>query len=98
MIVVLLLVVASPVLARKWTDISGEFSVEAELVEAKDGNVQLKRSDGKIISVPVSKLSKADLDYLASIAKGIAKPDPPSPTSEEARAALEKLGGKFKFG
>ena len=44
-----------PVL-RKWTSNSGKFSVNARLVEAKDGNVQLKRPDGKIITVPVAKL------------------------------------------
>ena len=52
---------ATPVSARKWTSSDGKFSVEAELVEAKNGNVRLKRRDGKDITVPVSRLSKEDL-------------------------------------
>ena len=57
----LLLLTATPVSARKWTSSDGKFSVEAELVEAKNGNVRLKRRDGKDITVPVSRLSKEDL-------------------------------------
>ena len=75
MLLVGLLLVATPVSARKWTSSDGKFSVEAELVEAKDGNVRLKRQDGKVITVPVSKLSKADQDHLSSIAKPEKKPE-----------------------
>ncbi|MFP6657002.1 MAG: SHD1 domain-containing protein [Pirellulales bacterium] len=75
MLLVGLLLVTAPVSARKWTSSDGKFSVEAELVEAKDGNVRLKRQDGKVITVPVSKLSKADQDHLSSIAKPEKKPE-----------------------
>ena len=61
LLVGLLLVTATPVSARKWTSSDGKFSVEAELVEAENGNVRLKRRDGKDITVPVSRLSKEDL-------------------------------------
>ena len=88
--------VAAPVSARKWTSSDGKFSVEAELVEAKDGNVRLKRQDGKVITVPVSKLSKADREYLSSIAKPEKKPEAAEPTRDEAIAAIEKLGGKVE--
>lgn len=49
---------------RKWTDRSGKFSVVAELVEVKDGIVQLKKEDGKVVSLPVERLSEADQTYL----------------------------------
>lgn len=49
---------------RTWTDNTGKFSVEAELVEVKDGQAVLKRSDGKTVSVPVNRLSKADQEYV----------------------------------
>ncbi|MFP6613292.1 MAG: leucine-rich repeat domain-containing protein [Pirellulales bacterium] len=75
MLLVCLLLMAAPVSARKWTSSDGKFSVEAELVEAKDGNVRLKRQDGKVITVPVSKLSKADQDYLSSMATAAKTPD-----------------------
>ena len=85
LLVGLLLVVANPASARKWTSSNGKFSVEAELVEAKDGKVKLKQQNGKIITVPVSKLSKADRDYLATLAKSSAKPAAQS-TAERLKA------------
>ena len=69
LLVGLLLIAAAPASARKWTSNTGNFSVDAELVEVKDGNVRLKRQDGSVIAVAASKLSKADRAYLASIAK-----------------------------
>ena len=63
----LLWVMATPVSARKWISNDGKFSVEAELVEAKNGNVRLKRQDGVIVTVPLANLSKADRDYLSSV-------------------------------
>lgn len=50
--------------ARRWTDSTGRFSIEAELVEVKDGNVRLRRHDGTILSLPSEKLSEADRRYL----------------------------------
>jgi hypothetical protein len=64
-----LLLVTNPAAARKWASRDGKFSIDAELVEVRDGVVRLKRQDGRIIPVPVSKLSKADRDYLASLTK-----------------------------
>jgi uncharacterized protein (TIGR03067 family) len=58
------LISATAATARKWTDASGQFSVEAEFVEIKNGEVFLKKADGVVISVPVSKLSEADRSYL----------------------------------
>ena len=96
LLVGLLLTAAAPASARKWTSDTGEFSVEAELVEAKGGNVRLKRQDGKIITVPLTKLSKADRDFLASIDKAKKKNDATKATPEEVIAAIKKLGGQVK--
>ena len=57
----LLLATAYPVSARKWTDRTGKFSTEADLVHVKDGKAILKKSDGKVIAVPLDRLSAADL-------------------------------------
>jgi len=38
--------------------------VEARIVQAKQGWVQLEKPDGRRISLPVSKLSEADQEYL----------------------------------
>jgi len=70
----LLLLVASPVAARKWTDNTGKFSVEAELVEVKDDQVVLQKTNGKVITLPVAKLSEADREYLKSLAESDSQP------------------------
>lgn len=51
---------------RSWSDQSGKFKIEAELVEVKDGVAVLKRTDGKRIEVPVAKLSAKDQEFLKS--------------------------------
>ena len=66
--VVLAFVVCTPMaLARKWTDSTGKFSVEAEFVEFKDGKVRLKKEDGEIVTVPLEKLSQEDQQFIHSI-------------------------------
>jgi hypothetical protein len=52
---------------RKWTDRSGRFSVEAELIGVSDGNVRLRRSNGQVITVPINKLSERDQRHLESL-------------------------------
>ncbi len=81
-------------LARYWTSSNGKFSVVAELVEVKGDSVRLKKKDGKIITVPLAKLSKADRDFLAAKAKAKKKPEATKPTPEEVIAAIKKLGGR----
>lgn len=66
-LVLLLLVVAATTDAaqpRRWTDASGAFSVEAELVAVNDDSVSLKTTDGKALTVPLARLSPADRDFL----------------------------------
>jgi len=55
--------------ARKWTDATGEHTVDAEFVELKDGIVRLKTGNGKIIGVPLEKLSAVDREYLGNTIK-----------------------------
>ena len=50
---------------RTWTSKTGTYSAEAEMVELKgDGNVSLKRKDGRVIDVPLDRLSTADQEYV----------------------------------
>jgi uncharacterized protein (TIGR03067 family) len=53
--------------ARKWTDSTGQFSVEAIVLEIKDDNVLLLREDGKVAKVSIARLSQADQEYLNSL-------------------------------
>ena len=54
-----------PVHAREWTDNSGTHKIEADLVKLDDQLVVLKKSDGKVLSVPLTRLSDADHRFLA---------------------------------
>ena len=48
---------------RTWTDKNGKYSVAAAFVGFKNGKVRLKRGE-KSIDVPMSKLSKADQEWV----------------------------------
>ncbi len=47
-------------LKRTWSDSTGAFTVEAEFLGLEDGTVRLKRDDGKVLEVPLDRLSEAD--------------------------------------
>ena len=42
---------------RTWRDASGSFEVEATFVGSEEGKVTLKRKDGRLVTVPLEKLS-----------------------------------------
>ena len=69
LVLILVAMLQSPSLARKWTSRSGGFSVEAELVDVRDGTAVLKKEDGTEVSVPLSKLSLADVRYIEGVLK-----------------------------
>lgn len=52
--------------SRTWEDKSGKFSVQAEMISVSEGKVKLKRDDGKIIDVAISRLSQKDQRYIRS--------------------------------
>jgi hypothetical protein len=56
---------ASPV--RRWSDATGKYHVNAELIGVVDGKVQLKKSDGKVITIPLAKLSAQDQEALKKL-------------------------------
>ena len=49
---------------RTWTDVTGKFSVTAELVEVRGDKVVLRRQNGKQITVPLAKLNAEDQQFL----------------------------------
>lgn len=61
---------------RTWTDVTGQFTVQAAFHGYGSGQVTLKKEDGSEISVPVEKLSEPDLDYIRDLfkAKGMTPP------------------------
>jgi hypothetical protein len=52
---------------REWRNATGKYRVNAELMGVKDGKVQLKKSDGKVINIPLAKLSAQDQDALKKL-------------------------------
>ena len=51
---------------RTWTDVSGKHRTEAAFLGFENGQVRLKKADGKIIPVAIEKLSDADQEYVKS--------------------------------
>ena len=49
---------------RTWTDVTGNFSVEAVLSGVKDDKVALRKRDGSQVVLPIKKMSVADQDYV----------------------------------
>ncbi|PHS02282.1 MAG: hypothetical protein COA78_21600 [Blastopirellula sp.] len=49
---------------RTWSDQSGNFQIEAELLKYKNGTVYLLKTDTKAIKIPAASLSEADQEYL----------------------------------
>ena len=60
--------------SRKWTDQSGKFEVDAKLIKLADGKVELLKTDGLAITVPVSALSDVDQKYLKDLNDKTADP------------------------
>ena len=55
---------------RTWHAATGGFKVDAELVDVREGKVQLKKSDGSTLWVPLDKLSLSDVKFVnAELAK-----------------------------
>jgi hypothetical protein len=70
----LILVVAGSVSSattRTWKSSNGRFSIEAELVDFKDGTAQLKKSDDTVIDVPLLSLSADDRKYVKDQFPGV---------------------------
>lgn len=79
---------------RQWKDATGQFSVAAELVEVKNGEVHLKKADGEVIVVSVSKLSDADRSYLAS--RATTRPAVAAPAAATTTASAVDSTGIIK--
>lgn len=54
---------------RTWMSADGKYSVNAEFMSMTAGIVKLKRSDGKIVEVPIENLSETDRQFLEDYRK-----------------------------
>ena len=49
---------------REWRDNTGKHRIEAELVEVEEGQVVLRRPDGRLVKLPLARLSQSDQDFV----------------------------------
>ncbi len=80
-----------PAAPRTWTDSTGRFTIEAELVEVRDGNAHLKKASGQVVAMPVDKLSTADREYLKGLSSG--SPAPATVPATATEDLIELLSG-----
>ena len=77
-LIFVLVLVGQPFLAsgqeRTWKDATGDYTVQAELLEVVDGKAVLKKANGKTIRVPLKVLSEADQAFIRNMNKPKADP------------------------
>jgi hypothetical protein len=86
MVFVVVFACAAEAQVRTWTDATGKYSIEAELVGIKDGKVQLRRADGRGVAIALEKLSAADQEYVKRHTPGGAAraEEPAEPAADDA--------------
>lgn len=83
---------------RTWSDSSGKFKIEASLVSNENGQVKLLRKDGQSVTLPISKLSKEDQKYLASLDGKDSDAKADKKASEKDKGTGFGLGAALKLG
>jgi hypothetical protein len=56
--------VQKPSAIRTWQDRSGRYRVEAELLAVQGSEVRLRRTDGRVFTIRLDRLSRADREYV----------------------------------
>lgn len=85
---------------RTWSDSSGKFSVEAELISSDDENVVLKTAAGKKVTLPKKRLSKKDQAHVngLAVANHVSSPDASAkqrPASAAESKQLREIAESF---
>jgi len=63
-LLLLTLFLVSPIRAREWSDNSGHFKVEADLIAFDGETVVLRAKAGRLLALKLADLSKTDVEYL----------------------------------
>jgi tetratricopeptide (TPR) repeat protein len=77
--------------AREWSDTTGQIKVEAEYVGQKDGAVILRKPDGELAKVQISKLSPADQQYVKTLPAVVVGGRVEQPAAAEKPAATDRF-------
>jgi len=72
----LVLTFGSPAIGREWTDSTGVFKVQAELIDVSGDVVHLRKTDGSVVAVPIDRLSVADQKFVRDQASARGKQEP----------------------
>ncbi|MCH5375928.1 MAG: hypothetical protein JJ992_18310, partial [Planctomycetes bacterium] len=85
---------SGPDATRMWTDITGQYRVDARLVEQTDQSVVLVTADGRRVAVPIARLSRDDRRYLAGLtpASPSEEPEPATLRYENPRLSKVRIG------
>lgn len=87
--------------ARQWSDDTGQFKIEADFVALSGDKVQLKKQDGKVIEIPLARLSTADKQFVETqrnskatdpFTTAVEVPAPPVPAKPEQTVLAEGVG------
>lgn len=100
LILAVLMVLAPPpasLVGRTWIDKTGQHKVDADLVAVKNGQVQLRRRDGRLFSVAVTKLSDADRLFLAGVVRGGENLAPKTPQDPVAETYAELVAASKRY-
>jgi len=57
---------STPAVARVWTDSTGQYTLDADLVTFNHRTVVLKRADHEMVAIPIETLSNPDREFLKS--------------------------------
>ncbi|MEK6248279.1 MAG: SHD1 domain-containing protein [Planctomycetales bacterium] len=57
LIVLIVPILCSAAEVRTWTSADGRFQIQAEFLKIEDDKVDLRKSNGSVISIPLAKLS-----------------------------------------
>ena len=76
---------------RTWTDRSGTFKVEAQFLGLADGKIQLHKLNGVKISVPLTKMSLEDVEYVERLTGRDTSPSPPQPPPNSDKPRSKRI-------
>jgi len=75
---------------RIWTDATSKYKTVAALVDVADGNARLKKRDGRVVAVPLERLSPVDREYVKiKVARWKASGARPAPLETPLPAPVE---------
>jgi hypothetical protein len=71
--------------ARTWTDSTGKHKIEGDFVNLAGGKVDIRRDDGKLVRIPLDKLSEDDQTFVHKTTKPAAEETPFAVPEDEGR-------------